>query len=150
MTCRSSYFVPIRQRNRAPQDNFTVTASRTLSCKNSSPSDHGRDLMVEQSTLCRACALATRNCRHLANRCQSKKITIGSVGHLQRPSQWRLPRSLQNNSWLIKPKEIRLNLYYVLVPVRGTKDQDRLFILPQSEMNKLFRNAGVAFFRRRA
>jgi hypothetical protein len=42
-----------------------------------------------------------------------------------------------NNAWLITPKQFRLNLYYILVRVGDTKDQDRFFILPQSETHKL-------------
>ena len=43
----------------------------------------------------------------------------------------------KNNAWLIKKKHERLNLYYVLVRVGEVRDEDRFFILPQSEMNKL-------------
>jgi hypothetical protein len=42
-----------------------------------------------------------------------------------------------NNAWLITKKLERLNLYYVLVRVGEVRNEDRFFILPQSEMNKL-------------
>jgi hypothetical protein len=49
-----------------------------------------------------------------------------------------------NNAWLITPKQVRLNLYYILVRVGDTKDQDRFFILPQSETNKLLEKSKLA------
>ncbi len=42
-----------------------------------------------------------------------------------------------NNAWLITKKHEHLNLYYVLVRVGEVRNEDRFFIVPQSEMNKL-------------
>jgi hypothetical protein len=41
-----------------------------------------------------------------------------------------------NNPWLVKKKQEHLNLYYILVGGE-VRSEDRFFILPQSEMNKL-------------
>src|SRR5208283_3881555 len=43
----------------------------------------------------------------------------------------------RNNAWLINRKADRLNLFYVLVRVGDTRDDDRFFILRQAEMNTL-------------
>jgi hypothetical protein len=42
-----------------------------------------------------------------------------------------------NNSRLITKKHEHLNLYYVLVRVGENRNEDRFFILPQSEMTKI-------------
>jgi hypothetical protein len=43
-----------------------------------------------------------------------------------------------NNAWLVSRRdENHLNLYYILVRVGETREQDRFFILPESEINKL-------------
>ena len=49
-----------------------------------------------------------------------------------------------NNAWLIAQKQERLNLYYILVRVGEIKDQDRFFILPQFETNKLLEKSKLA------
>jgi len=49
-----------------------------------------------------------------------------------------------NNAWLITPKQVKLNLFYILVRVGGTKDQDIFFILRQSETNKLLEKSKLA------
>ena len=41
------------------------------------------------------------------------------------------------NPWLIEPKQLRKNLFYILVLVAKDRKDDRFFVLTQSEMNKL-------------
>jgi hypothetical protein len=49
-----------------------------------------------------------------------------------------------NSAWLISRKADHLNLFYILVRVGEIRDQDRFFILTQSEINKLLDKSRLA------
>jgi hypothetical protein len=61
------------------------------------------------------------------------------VGHSQTGIQFWVDVKAQRpeTSWWGKPKEQRLNLFYVLVRVGPTRADDRFFILSQQEFNDL-------------
>jgi hypothetical protein len=50
---------------------------------------------------------------------------------------WVDVKGLSSNEWLITPTQSRSSLYHILVRVYDTRDQDRFFILPQSEVDRL-------------
>ena len=61
------------------------------------------------------------------------------VGRLSSSVQfWVDVKGLSSNSpWLIKPKAPLKNLFYVLTRVGALREEDRFFVLSQSETNKL-------------
>lgn len=75
----------------------------------------------------------------MGNHTPTADLMVGSTGGLQFCVDVKGLSS--NNAWLIRPKPNHLNLFYVLVRVGETRNDDRFFILSQREMNQLLGRA---------